>query len=73
MQHEGYRDMSEQMGTEIAELSSQIEEMDDPRQCYRLVKERITRYQQMGSDVPSDLASLERQLMAECMAESQGR
>lgn len=65
--------MSKQMGSEIAELSSQIEGMDDPRQCYRLVKERISRYQQMGNNVPDDLASLERQLMAECMAESQGR
>lgn len=65
--------MSEQMSSELRDLSEQMAQMDDPRQCYRLVKERISHYQQTGSDVPADLASLERQLMAECMAESQGR
>lgn len=65
--------MSEQMSADLHELSAQMEQMDDPRQCYRLVKERISRYEQTGGDVPADLTSLERQLMVECMAESQGR
>lgn len=58
---------------DIAELSRQIDEIDDPRQCYRLVKEQIARYQRSGRTIPTDLAYLERQIMAECMAESQGR
>lgn len=65
--------MTNQMGTEISELSRQMEQMDDPRQCYRLVKERIQQHQQAGASIPADLHRLERQLMAECMAESQGR
>ncbi len=65
--------MPQQMSADVAELSKQFEQMDDPRQCYRLVKERIGQYQQTGNDIPSDLARLERQLMVECMAESQGR
>jgi hypothetical protein len=65
--------MSEQMQSEIANLNSQMEEIDDPRQCYALVKERITRYSASGASVPEDLARLERQLLTECLCASQGR
>lgn len=65
--------MSNHMGGEFADLSRQLEQSDDPRQGYRLVKERIQRHQQAGDAVPADLSRLERQLMVECMAESQGR
>ncbi len=65
--------MSEQMQSEIANLNSQMEAIDDPRQCYALVKERITQYSANGASVPEDLARLERQLLTECLCASQGR
>jgi hypothetical protein len=65
--------MSEQMHSEIASLNSQMENIDDPRQCYALVKERITYYCANGASVPEDLARLERQLLTECLCQSQGR
>lgn len=65
--------MSEQMHGEIANLNSQMEDLDDPRQCYALVKQRITQYSANGASVPDDLARLERQLLTECLSQSQGR
>lgn len=67
--------MSEQMGSgDFAELVQQMEQSDDdPRRCYALVKERISAFRQSGSSVPEDLARMEKSLMAECMAASQGR
>jgi hypothetical protein len=67
--------MSEQMGGGgIAELVQQMEQSeDDPRQCYAMVKQRISEYRQSGNQVPDDLVRLERTLMVECMQQSQGR
>ena len=67
--------MSAQMGSgDIAELVQQMEQSeDDPRQCYALVKKRISEYRQSGSAVPDDLVRMEKSLMTECMAASQGR
>jgi hypothetical protein len=67
--------MSQQMGhVEIADLVQQMEQTaDDPRQCYAIVQQRIAEVRQMGAQVPEDLARLERTLMVECLAESQGR
>jgi hypothetical protein len=65
--------MSNQMQGEIANLNSQFEDLDDPRECYALVKERIQHYQTVGSGVPEDLARMERQLFTECLCQSQGR
>ena len=65
--------MSEQMHGEIASLNSQIESLDDPRQCYALVKERIHQYRSSGASVPEDLARMERNLLTECLCASQGR
>lgn len=70
---EGQYAMSEQMQSEIADLSNQMEAIEDPRRCYALVKERIMGYRQKGVAVPRELALLEKQLMTECLAESQGR
>ena len=50
-----------------------IEQIDDPRRCYALVQERIQRLRKAGTLVPDDLARIERSLMVECLAESQGR
>jgi hypothetical protein len=65
--------MPNQMQSEIAELNSAIEENDDPRECYALVQARIRNYRQAGAQVPDDLALMEKRLMTECMAASQGR
>lgn len=65
--------MSEQMQSEIARLSVEITECEDPRQAWRMVKERISAYRQLGWAIPADLERMERQCMAECLAESQGR
>ena len=65
--------MANQMQSEIAELNSELEDVEDPRECYAMVEERIRRYRQAGKKVPDDLALIERRLMNECMAASQGR
>lgn len=70
--------MSQQMGSEnnleFVELVQQMEQSDeDPRRCYALVQERIREYRASGLKVPDDLSQLERRLMTECMAASQGR
>lgn len=65
--------MSEQMQSEIAQLSGQLDQLDDPRECYALVQERIRSYRSSGDRVPDALSQIERRLMRECMAESQGR
>jgi hypothetical protein len=65
--------MSNQMQSEIAELNIELEQTDDPRECYAKVQARIARYRQAGMKVPEDLALIEKRLMAECMAASQGR
>jgi hypothetical protein len=65
--------MPNQMQSEIAELNSELEQTDDPRECYTKVQAKIRRYRQAGIQVPDDLALIEKRLMAECMAASQGR
>jgi len=65
--------MPNQMQSEIAELNSELEETDDPRECYAKVQAKIRRYRQAGLSVPDDLRLIEKRLMAECMAASQGR
>lgn len=64
---------SEQMQSEIAQLNNQIDECDDPRLGYRMVQDRISAYKQAGRAVPVELSRLEKQMAAECLAESQGR
>ncbi len=67
--------MSQQMGSgDFADLVHQMEQSeDDPRQCYALVKERISEFRDSGRDIPDELSKLEKQLMTECMLASQGR
>jgi hypothetical protein len=65
--------MTEQMHSEIAELSLRMEEIDDPRRCYALIQERIRQYRQRGYDIPEELVRMERRLAADCLIESQGR
>ena len=68
-------DMQLQMGSgEIAELVQQMEQSeDDPRRCYAIVQQRIREYRQSGHSIPDDLVRIEKTLMTECMAASQGR
>jgi hypothetical protein len=65
--------MSEQMQSEISELSSRFDELDDPRAQYALLKERINTYRARGAAVPEALQRMERVLMQEFLQESQGR
>jgi hypothetical protein len=65
--------MSEQMQSEISELNSRFDELDDPRAQYALLKERINTYRARGAAVPEALQRMERVLMQECLQESQGR
>jgi hypothetical protein len=65
--------MPNQMQSEIAELNVELEQTDDPREGYAKVQAKIRGYRQAGLKVPDDLALIEKRLMAECMAASQGR
>lgn len=65
--------MSDQMQSEIAEINVKMEAIEDPRACWAMVQERIRQYRKQGTTVPEELARIERRLMAECLAESQGR
>lgn len=58
---------------EVTALNQKVDALDDPRESYRLVRERIRQHRLSGKTVPEDLAILEKHLMRECMAESQGR
>ncbi|MGD9670649.1 MAG: hypothetical protein AB7U75_16645 [Hyphomicrobiaceae bacterium] len=58
---------------EIAEINSRIEQTEDPRECYQLVREKIKTRELRGEAIPDDLRRLERVLLTECNAESQGR
>jgi hypothetical protein len=61
------------MQGEIAALNTELEQTDDPRECYAKVQAKIRGFRQAGLKVPDDLALIEKRLMAECMAASQGR
>jgi hypothetical protein len=65
--------MTDQMQSEIAELNSKLEEIDDPRRSYAIVQERIRLYRTLGREVPQELVRIERRLLNDCLLESQGR
>ncbi len=65
--------MLESVKAEIAEINSRIEETEDPREGYQLVREKIRSHELRGEAIPDDLRRLERSLLTECNAESQGR
>jgi len=62
-----------QVQSEIAEFNQQLENLQDLRRSYALVQERIRTYRLKGSEVPEALIQIERRLLNECLAESQGR
>jgi hypothetical protein len=65
--------MSDQMQSEIAQLNRTFEELEDPRKCFALLQERMRQYRAAGWSIPEDMKLLERRIMNECLAESQGR
>ncbi len=65
--------MSNQMQGEIAQLNSELEQTDDPREGYVKVQAKIRGYHQQGIKIPDDLVLIEKRLVAECLAASQGR
>lgn len=65
--------MTEQMQSEIAELSTLVDELADPREGYALVRERIRAYSADGREIPHELSLLEQRALTDCMCESQGR
>ena len=65
--------MTEEVLRDIAEVNGRLDELEDPRECYAMVKDRIRQCQSAGEQVPEDLKRLERSLLTECYAESQGR
>lgn len=70
---EGEVKMSNQMQAEIADLNVRLDQLDDPRQCLVVLQERMNQMRSAGWIIPDDIKMMERQLMAECLAESQGR
>ena len=65
--------MTEEVEREIEEVNLRIDELDDPRACYAMIRERIRKHRLAGESIPEDLQRLERAMLAECLAESQGR
>lgn len=65
--------MSDQMQAEIADLNVRLDQMDDPRQCWVMLQQKIDQMKSAGWVIPEDIKLMERQLMTECLAESQGR
>jgi hypothetical protein len=66
-------DSSKDSGAEIAVLLTSIDDHDDPRDAYALLQARIREYRSAGWSVPEELIRVERTMMTEFMAESQGR
>ena len=58
---------------EVAELNGLIDETEDPRECYAAVRDCIRKHREAGDEIPEDLQRLEKVMLTECLAESQGR
>jgi hypothetical protein len=66
------KDVSEQMQGEIANLNAQINDIDDPREGFAMVKARINELRKAGQDVPVELIRMEKNLQTECISQSRG-
>lgn len=64
---------TEKLYEDFAVVIGEIHSTDDPREAYAIVQDRIREYRSAGWAVPDDLIRIERNLMTEFMAESQGR
>ncbi len=65
--------MNAEVVQEVAELNGLIDEIDDPRECYAAVCDCIKKHRDAGEEIPEDLHRLEKVMLTECLAESQGR
>ncbi|MEO1205669.1 MAG: hypothetical protein AAFV45_05000 [Pseudomonadota bacterium] len=65
--------MTEDVQAELVELNDIIEEIDDPREGYALVRQTILRHEAAGDEIPEDLHRLEKAMQVECLCASQGR
>jgi hypothetical protein len=67
------KDTSTASTNDIAVFLTSIDDHDDPRDAYALVQDRIQKYRSAGWSIPEELIRVERSMMTEFMAESQGR
>jgi uncharacterized protein involved in exopolysaccharide biosynthesis len=65
----------EMMADNLQRVRSSLADLDteDPRQAYARVQREIEALRERGTPVPEDLKRLQRQLVSECAAVSQGR
>lgn len=64
---------TEKLYEDFSGLMTEIEAKDDPRDAFALVQDRIQEYRSAGWAVPEDLVRVERTMLTDFMAESQGR
>ncbi len=60
------------MQAEIANLNAQIDQVDDPREGFAMVKARINELRNAGQDIPVELIRMEKNLQTECICQSRG-
>jgi hypothetical protein len=58
---------------EVARLIESIEDDDGPRAAYAALQARLRDLRERGEAVPTELEHLERKLVLDCCAMSQGR
>lgn len=56
----------------MANLNAQIDQIDDPRAGFAMVKARINELRKAGQDVPAELIRMEKNLQTECICQSRG-
>ena len=56
----------------MANLNAQIDQIDDPREGFAMVKARISELRKAGQDVPAELIRMEKNLQTECICQSRG-
>lgn len=64
---------ADQIDEETLKVMAGIEEAQDLRKSWAALKARMTALREAGRPVPEALIAAERQVMRECMAQSQGR
>ena len=64
---------ADQIDEETLKVMAGIEEAQDLRKSWAALKARMTALRESGRPVPEALIAAERQVMRECMAQSQGR
>ncbi|MCB1512241.1 MAG: hypothetical protein KDJ36_15180 [Hyphomicrobiaceae bacterium] len=62
-----------ELSSEIRHLARVIGDAEDPRQAIRTVRDRVQAIKAQGRSVPAEIKQIEKRLMDECIAASQGR